>query len=157
MTKYRVTIIHDACTTHDVDAETEAGAIGAAMDDAHVTLCHYCADRLEVGDPIRAACVEDMDTGIHNSDADPDPEVVQLRARVADRDRLAAEVDALREALRIVADWELPPTGETLPSGRPMSYEMALGSNAAREYIRGVARTARAAIDAAKAMNKEKA
>lgn len=47
MTAYRVTILHDACTTHDVNAETETGAIEAAMEEAGVTLCHHCAGKLD--------------------------------------------------------------------------------------------------------------
>jgi hypothetical protein len=58
------------------------------MDEAGVALCHQCSDKLEVGDPIRAACVEDLDTGKSNSEADPDYEVVQLRARVAELEAL---------------------------------------------------------------------
>jgi len=30
MTAFRVTILHDACTVHDVEADTEQGAIDAA-------------------------------------------------------------------------------------------------------------------------------
>lgn len=90
MTTYRVTIIHDACTTHDVEAETEAGAIEAAMDVAGVTLCHYCSSQIEMGDPIRAACVENLDSGASNLEADPDHEVVKLRARVAELEAMLA-------------------------------------------------------------------
>jgi hypothetical protein len=82
MTAYRVTILHDACTSHDVDAATEVGAIEAAMEQAGVTLCHQCSSTLEVADPIRAICVENLDTGESNQDPDPDFEVAQLRARV---------------------------------------------------------------------------
>lgn len=88
MTAYRVTILHDACTTHDVNAETETSAIEAAMEEAGVTLCHHCSGKLEVGDPIRAACVENLDSGESNLQADPDYEVVQLRARVAELEAL---------------------------------------------------------------------
>jgi hypothetical protein len=84
MSQYRVTILHDACTTHDVNADSEAEAIEAAFEDAGVTLCHRCSDLLELGDPIRAACVENLATGDSNTEADPDYEVVQLRARVAE-------------------------------------------------------------------------
>ncbi len=94
MTAYRVTIIHDACTTHDVDAASEADAIDNAMCEAGVSLCHQCSDQVEMGDPIRAACVENLDTGESNIEADPDFEVVQLRARVA---KLQAALDEAQQ------------------------------------------------------------
>ena len=55
-----------------------------------VTLCHQCSDRLEVGDPLRAVVVENLDSGETNTDADPDAEVVALRARVAELERMLA-------------------------------------------------------------------
>jgi hypothetical protein len=58
---------------------------------------------------------------------------------------LEAEREARKqaeEALRKIADWELPSTGETWPSGGPVSYEANFGSNGVRDYIRSVARAA---------------
>ena len=98
MNAYRVTIIHDACTTHDVEAESEQAAVHHAMNDAGVTLCHYCSHTIEVGDPIRAACVQNLDNGESNMDADPAFEVVQLRARVAEL--VAALDEAQQDAAR---------------------------------------------------------
>jgi len=90
MTAYRVTIIHDACTTHDVEAEGEQSAIEAALDVASVRLCHQCSGNLELGDPIRAAMVENLESGESNDDANPDFEVARLRARVAELEALLA-------------------------------------------------------------------
>jgi hypothetical protein len=84
MARFRVTIIHDACTTHDVEADTQDAAIGVAMDGAGVTLCNQCSDCIDLADPIRAAVVENLDTGESDLDADPDHEVVVLRRRVAE-------------------------------------------------------------------------
>jgi hypothetical protein len=84
MTKYRVTISHDACTSHDIAADNEADAMAAAFDVAGVTLCHQCSKEIELAEPVRAVCVENLDTGETNNDANPDFEVVQLRARVAE-------------------------------------------------------------------------
>lgn len=90
MTAYRVTIAYDACTTHEVEAENEQCAIERAMGEAGVTLCNHCSRGLELGDPIRAAVVENLETGESNDDADPDFEVVKLRARVAELEALLA-------------------------------------------------------------------
>ena len=84
MTKYRVTIAHDACTSHDVTAASDADAMTAAFDMAKVTLCHQCSNQIELADPVRVVYVENLDTGETNDDADPDFEVVRLRARVAE-------------------------------------------------------------------------
>jgi hypothetical protein len=48
----------------------------------------------------------------------------------------------LRESLEIIAQWRLPESGKFWPSGEPMSYTSAYGSNGARDYIRSVARNA---------------
>ncbi len=91
MTSYRVTVLHDACTTHDVEADTEGQAIEQAFNDGGVSLCHQCSNTVEMGDPIRAVYVENLDTGEGNDDADPDHEVVALRAKVAELEaRIAA-------------------------------------------------------------------
>ena len=58
-----------------------------------------------------------------------------------------AECARLLTALGTVADWDLPETGETWPSGGPVSFEAQYGSNGARDYMRAVARKA---IDAAR-------
>ena len=56
----------------------------------------------------------------------------------------AAEGECARllTALGTVADWDLPETGETWPSGGPVSFEAQYGSNGARDYMRAVARKA---------------
>ena len=97
MTNYRVTIQHDACTTHDVSADNESDAISKAFDSAGVHLCHQCSDEVEMGDAIRALIVENLDTGESNDDADPDHEVLALRARVA-------ELEGQLAALRVRSD-----------------------------------------------------
>lgn len=98
MTAYRVTILHDACTTHDVDADTESAAIEAAMNEAGVSLCYHCSGKIEMGDPIRAACVENLSSGESNTEADPDYEVVQLRARVAELEAMLKTPNARVQA-----------------------------------------------------------
>ena len=50
----------------------------------------------------------------------------------------------LLRALKVVADWKLPPSDRTFPDGTVMTYETAYGSNGARIYMR---EQARAAID----------
>lgn len=60
----------------------------------------------------------------------------------------------LREALRKIAEWELPPTGDTWPGGSPVSYGAKYGSNGERDYMRELARAAlaeRAYVDADRA------
>ncbi len=79
MNRYVVTIAHDACTLHEVEAESVSGAIDAAMDEAGVSLCHQCAKEVELGDPMRAVYVENLETGEFNADPDPEYEVVRLR------------------------------------------------------------------------------
>jgi len=92
MSNWRVTILHDACTSHDVTADTEAEAMASALEDSGVTLCHRCSDLIELGDPIRTINIENLDTGENNDEADPDFEVVQLRIRVAELEaQIAAE------------------------------------------------------------------
>ena len=90
MTNYRVMILHDACTTHDVTAENEAGAIDAAMNEVSVCLCHQCSNEIELADPIRVVMVENLDTGESNDDADPDSTVVALRKDVEQLRRMLA-------------------------------------------------------------------
>ena len=71
MTRYRVTISHDACTTHDVEAGSPESAAERAMEGCgSVTLCHHCSDNLTMGDPIRAACVENLDDGSYTDAVD---------------------------------------------------------------------------------------
>lgn len=52
------------------------------------------------------------------------------------------EIAGLREALEKIESWMLPETGEVWPSGNPVRYESAYGSNGARDYMRTVARAA---------------
>ena len=89
-----------------------------------------------------------------------DAEIEALRAEVerlaqAERDREAAEAECARllTALGTVADWNLPETGETWPSGYPISFEAQYGSNGVRDYMRAVARKA---IDAARTKEETK-
>ena len=72
---------------------------------------------------------------------------MELRALRAQLEAAEAECARLLTALRTVADWDLPETGETWPSGGPVSFEAQYGSNGARDYMRAVARKA---IDAAR-------
>lgn len=51
-------------------------------------------------------------------------------------------VAGLVEALEAVAGWKLPETGETWPSGAPVSYETNNGSIGVRAYMRSVAHEA---------------
>jgi hypothetical protein len=88
MPRFRVTILHDVCTTHDVVADDESQAIEHALDVGRVTLCGQCSNEIDVADPIRAAVVENLDTGATNTDPDPDPEIAQLRARIAELEAL---------------------------------------------------------------------
>jgi hypothetical protein len=50
----------------------------------------------------------------------------------------------LVEALRCITKWfgEFPETGETWPSGDPISYGTLYGSNGERDYMREIARKA---------------
>lgn len=82
MTKFRVTIMHDACTSHDVDADDQDAAITEAFAECSVSLCHQCSNQLYLGDPIRAVIVENLDTGEPDRDADPDIEVRALRKEI---------------------------------------------------------------------------
>jgi len=73
MTQYRVTISHDACTVHDVESCSPEEAAERAMESCgSVTLCHHCSDELQMGDPIRAACVENLEDGTHIDAVDPE-------------------------------------------------------------------------------------
>ena len=93
MTHYRVTISHDACTTHDVEAGSPEDAVERAMDNCgSVSLCHHCSDELEMGDPIHAACVENLDDGTHTDAVDP--EVAALKAENQRLKNVVAEVHA---------------------------------------------------------------
>jgi hypothetical protein len=56
--------------------------------------------------------------------------------------------DKLRELIGIIADWELPETGETWPSGNPVSYEANVGSLGVRDYMRSIATKALTILDA---------
>jgi Tfp pilus assembly protein FimV len=106
MPNFRVTIMYDACTTHDVTADDERDAVRLGHDSAGVSLCNYCSDKIELGDPIRAVVVENLETGESNEDPEPDHEVVALRQQVAE---LQGKVTGLTEELEN-ANWELDAT-----------------------------------------------
>lgn len=55
---------------------------------------------------------------------------------------LTAQVEAMRGALDVIAEWKLPETGEKWPSGAPVSYETLYGSNGSRDFMRAIARAA---------------
>jgi hypothetical protein len=82
MTKFRVTLMHDACTTHDVEADTQDAATVRAFEEVSVSLCHQCSSQVDLGDPIRAVIIENLDTDEVDTDPDPDPEVLALRREV---------------------------------------------------------------------------
>lgn len=58
------------------------------------------------------------------------------------------ELAELRELVSIIADWKLPETGETWPSGGPVSYATMFGSLGVRDYMRNIATKALAILDA---------
>ena len=51
-----------------------------------------------------------------------------------------AEVERLREALVLVAEWKMPDTVGR--DGKPSTYGLEYGSNGERDYVRGIARAA---------------
>lgn len=63
---------------------------------------------------------------------------------------LRQRIQQLEAALDRIARWfgEFPPTGDTWPSGEPVSYGAAYGSNGERDYMRGIARAALAGAPA---------
>jgi hypothetical protein len=82
MTKWRITIAHDACTTHDVEADDEESAIEQAFGLASPCLCYHCSDEIELGDPTEAVIVENLDAGSAEfRGADP-AEIASLRAQL---------------------------------------------------------------------------
>ena len=52
--QYEVTVLYDAAKSVTVEAESPDEAEDLAYDEAgsHVTLCHQCADEVEVGDSL---------------------------------------------------------------------------------------------------------
>ncbi|MGZ8220376.1 MAG: hypothetical protein ACXWT0_01880 [Methylobacter sp.] len=54
------------------------------------------------------------------------------------------EIERLRSALQIVADWNLPASGQFWDYGKtdPMSYEACFGTHGVRDYMKGVAKGA---------------
>ena len=77
-----------------------------------------------------------------NSNVSPRAELWAINI-IAERDRLAAENKALREALERIERWcDFPISGATWEDGRDMSYGAAFGSNGERDYMRGIARAA---------------
>ena len=70
-----------------------------------------------------------------------------IAAELAFRDEriegLERERGRLAEALRLIERWrDFPSTGETWPSGQPMSYAAAFGSNGERDFMRKIAKEA---------------
>lgn len=62
MKKWRVSILHDACTSVEVEAETEEEAKAKAMDEAEsVCLCWSCSKKIEIGDPMEAVNAAEID------------------------------------------------------------------------------------------------
>lgn len=113
MTRYRVTISHDACTTHDVEAGSPESAAERAMEGCgSVTLCHHCSDELQMGDPIRAACVENLDDGTHIDAVDP--EVAALQVRVAELEAAAPQPLTEEEVSKILLHCHAIPPGVSL-------------------------------------------
>lgn len=57
---------------------------------------------------------------------------------------LEYENERLREALRIVQQWQLPPTGKfwDKEETQPMSYGACYGSNGERDYMKAIANEA---------------
>jgi hypothetical protein len=57
---------------------------------------------------------------------------------------LIAAAPDMYEALKKIANWELPPTGKFWDEEktRPTSYETEYGSNGARDYIKSIAKNA---------------
>lgn len=55
-------------------------------------------------------------------------------------DALKTYAEKQQQSLQDIADWKLPETGHSWPSGGKVSYEAEYGSNGVRDYIRGVAR-----------------
>ncbi len=74
------------------------------------------------------------------------PEEIRAALDLKDAEiaRLRSESERMRRALERVAKWhgEFPPTGKTWPTGEPMSYGAANGSNGERDYMRALAREA---------------
>jgi hypothetical protein len=97
MAHYRVTIAHDACTTHEIDADSPNAAADAAMSEVYtVRLCHQCSGKIELADPIRVVGVHNDETDEYVTDLDPPIEAVVLQREL---DEVLAERTALLEAL----------------------------------------------------------
>ena len=58
------------------------------------------------------------------------------------------ELAEVRELVGIIADWKLPETGETWPSGGAVGYETMVGSSGVRDYMRNIATKALSILDA---------
>ncbi len=55
MKKYRVILTVDATTTVDVEANSEEEALELALEQAEMpSVCHYCAEKIDIGDIIEA-------------------------------------------------------------------------------------------------------
>ena len=100
MPLYQVTIVHDACTTHEIEADSPKEAADKAMGEvSNVSLCHQCSHEIDLADPVRVVCVYNEETDENHTDLDPPIEAVSLQRKLdevtAERDALQAEVDRL--------------------------------------------------------------
>lgn len=94
------------------------------------------------GDPAKRIWLLLIDNGyvFHRPRADAF-EVVPAAAYLAK----CREMEAAVKALRVIADWHLPPSGRFWHDSdgnlttTPMSYEAAFGSNGARDFMRAKA------------------
>ncbi len=64
MPKFNVTVLVDATTTIEIEANDPLEARELAIGAASVCLCHQCSDSLDVGDPIRVIEVCDEDGNV---------------------------------------------------------------------------------------------
>ena len=60
----------------------------------------------------------------------------------------AMTLEQVKSIVSDIADWKLPSTGETWPSGTSVSYEANFGSLGVRDYMRAQATKAIFALDA---------
>lgn len=78
--------------------------------------------------------------------------------RRANRNRIVECVNAMAnlnpdaiqgavKALKRIAAWEMPGSGQAWPNGQDMSYEAAYGSNGCRDFVKQLAAEALAALE----------
>jgi hypothetical protein len=84
--------------------------------------------------------------GLFNASCDIREWIEETRCALARRAAADAPARKVREALEIIAGWELPASGQTWDDGSPMSYGAAFGSNGERDYMRQVASDALQAL-----------